>query len=77
MSTLEIINELKKLSLEDKVIIAKSLEEIIEEETSNFAIDQSTLNIILERQEQYKSGKSSSRPWTEIKKELSQKNKPF
>jgi len=75
MSTQEYISQIKKLSLEDKFIIIKSLQDSIDEETGNAIVDPAIMDMIFARQRDLKSGAVSSRPWEEIKKGLSGKQR--
>ena len=70
MSTQEYIEEIKKLSIEDKVNIIKSVQDSINEEIGEPPINPVLLDILVKRQEELKSGVVSSRPWDEIKKDI-------
>jgi hypothetical protein len=72
MSTKEYVEEIKKLSLEEKVFILNSIQENIIEETGQEAVDPAVMGLLIQRQADLKSGKVGSRNWNDIKKELLQ-----
>tara|TARA_R110002049_G_scaffold171080_1_gene337660 strand:- start:263 stop:472 length:210 start_codon:yes stop_codon:yes gene_type:complete len=60
-----LIEELKELSVEEKLSITEMLWDSLKEE--NLPLSESQLNIIREREEKYKAGKSKLYYWEEVK----------
>jgi len=62
-----LIKELKELSVEEKLLITEMLWDSLKEE--NLPLSENQLNIIREREEKYKAGKSKLYSWEEVKSE--------
>ncbi|MGN8226705.1 addiction module protein [Gracilimonas sp. BCB1] len=62
----QLIEELKALSPEEKLTVTEILWDSLKEE--NVSISESQLNIIREREEEYKAGNQKLYSWEEVKK---------
>ena len=69
----EITTSALRLTKEDRIDLAKSILESIDEQTILY--QKEWMDVVKEREENYKAGKSTSTSWDEIKSELKQNNK--
>lgn len=69
------IDDIKKLSNEEKLRIIDELWESIDQDIINEALESEEEQILRERMEEYEKGTMTFKPWDEVKKEIEEKLK--
>jgi len=69
------IDDIKKLSKEEKLRIIDELWECIDQDIINETLQSEEEQILRERMEQYEKGTMTFRSWDEVKKEIEEKLK--
>jgi putative addiction module component (TIGR02574 family) len=75
MTTQNILKEVRKLSLDDRLSLIRDILKTIEEEDDGFELTDDLKEMLLQSQEEHRKNPQDAIPWEDVKKELDSKYK--